>query len=134
MHSAKLVRLLVAGSLALASGGAAVSQEEAAPPAPPLRMTAFAVNMSGVGRTGATTLQIVIERWSTDEERDKLLTTLVEKGDDKLLDTLQNIKPRAGYIRTNQSLGWDISFARIFPRASGGYRILFGTDAPIGLS
>jgi hypothetical protein len=96
-----------------------------------LKMTAFAVNMSGVGRSGATTLNIVIERWSTDEERAKLVDTLVEKGSDKLLDTLDDIKPRAGFIRTNRSLGWDIQFARMQDLPSGGKRIIFATDRPM---
>jgi hypothetical protein len=109
------------------------------PPAPaqdakpePLRLTAFAVNMSGVGRTGAQTLQIVIERWSTDEERKRLIDTLVERGPDKLLDVLNDIKPRAGFIRTSGSLGWDIQFARQQDLPSGGRRIIFATDRPMG--
>jgi hypothetical protein len=97
-----------------------------------LSMTAFAVNMSGIGRGGATTLNIVIERWSTDEERAKLIDTLVEKGPDKLLDAVDDIKPRAGFIRTNRSLGWDIQYAREFPLPTGGRRIVFATDRPMG--
>jgi hypothetical protein len=98
---------------------------------PALSMTATAVNMSGVGRAGATSLTIVIERWSTDEERAKLVDTLVEKGSDKLLDTLDDIKPRAGFIRTNGSLGWDIQYARMQDLPSGGKRIIFATDRPM---
>jgi hypothetical protein len=127
-----LPRFLGVGLLALGSGGAAVAQEEAPGPPPlPFRMTAFAVNLSGVGRTRPTTLDIVIERWSTDEEKDKLLTTLVEKGEDKLMDMVQDIKPRAGFIRTTQSLGWDIQIARYGELPSGGYRIIFVTDRPM---
>jgi hypothetical protein len=131
MIPAKPMRLLIAGSLALASSGAAFAQEEPLP-ALPLRMSAFAVNLSGAGRARPTTLEIVIERWSTEEEKDKLLTTLIERGEDKLLDMVQDIKPRAGFIRTTQSLGWDISFAKAFPRASGGFRLVFVTDRPMG--
>jgi hypothetical protein len=94
-------------------------------------MTAFAVNMSGIGRGGAQTLQIVIERWSTDDERKHLIDTLVEKGSDKLLDALDDIKPRAGFIKTNRSLGWDIQFARVHELPGGGRRIVFGTDRPM---
>ncbi len=102
--------------------------------AEPLRLTAFAVNMSGVGRGGAQTLQIVIERWSTDEERKRLIDILVEKGSDKLLDALDDIKPRAGYIKTTGSLGWDIQFARLHELPGGGRRIVFGTDRPIAFN
>jgi hypothetical protein len=99
---------------------------------PVLSLTAFAVNMSGVGRARAETLQIVIERWSTDEERQKLLDILVESGSDKLMDAVQKIKPRAGYIRTTTSLGWDVQFAREQELPSGGRRIIFATDRPMG--
>ena len=108
---------------------AAASPAPAADPV--LRLQAFAVNMSGVGRANTQTLQIVIERWSTDEERAKLLNSLVEKGTEKLMDKLQDIKPRAGYIRTNSSLGWDIQYARQSDLPSGGQRIVFATDRPI---
>ena len=97
-----------------------------------LRLNAFAVNMSGVGSSRAQTLQIVIERWSTDEERAMLIDTLVEKSEDKLLDAVQKIKPRAGFIRTSSSLGWDIQFARQTDIPGGGQRIIFATDRPIG--
>jgi|SRR5215813_1454732 len=108
-----------------------------APPAaraadPVLRLNAFAVNMSGFGRTSTQTLDITIERWTTDEERKRLLDTLIEKNSDKLLDALQKIKPRAGYIRTTTSLGWDIQYARMMDLPSGGKRIIFGTDRPMG--
>jgi hypothetical protein len=126
----RLARLVLVGALPLALVAPASAQE--AEPLPlPFRMTAFAVNLSGVGRTRPTTLDIVIERWSTDEEKQKLLDTLVEKGEDKLMDMVQDIKPRAGFIRTTQSLGWDIQVARYGELPSGGYRILFVTDRPM---
>src|SRR6266849_7227305 len=65
----------------------------------PERFTALAVNMSNVGRTGAQTVEIVVNRWSTDAERDRLLAVLLERGPEKLLETLQDM-PRVGYFRT----------------------------------
>lgn len=125
-----MTRTLKALLLALPLAALAAAPARAADK-PALSLTATAVNMSGVGRPGATTLTIVIERWSTDEERGKLVDTLVEKGSDKLLDTLDDIKPRAGYIRTSRSLGWDIQFARVQDLPSGGKRIIFATDRPM---
>ena len=120
--------------LAVLVGLFALAAPALAPAADPvLSLTAIAVNMSGVGRTGRMeTLQIVIERWSTDEERAMLIDTLVEKSADKLLDAVQKIKPRAGFIRTTTSLGWDIQFARETDLPSGGKRIVFATDRPMG--
>ncbi len=96
-----------------------------------LRLDAVAVNMSGFGRTGAQTLEIVIERWSTDDEQKKIIDTLVEKKPSDLLDVVQDFKPRAGFIRTRTSLGWDIQFARMEDLPGGGRKIFFLTDRPM---
>jgi hypothetical protein len=105
--------------------------EAAAAVKPQLRLTAYAVNLSGVGRPSPQTLYITIERWSTDEERQKLVDILVEKGPDALYDAVQDVKPRAGYIRTTSSLGWDIQFARLQELPTGAKRVIFATDRPI---
>ena len=101
---------------------------------PVLQLRAFAVNMSGVGRGHAGTLDITIERWSTDEERAKLFAVLVERGADKLADALHDVKPRTGFVRTSTSLGWDLGYAREIPLPGGGRRIIIGTDRPIGFA
>jgi hypothetical protein len=98
---------------------------------PVLSLRAFAVNMSGVGRSNAGTIDIVVERWSTDAERDRLQGVLVEKGGEALLDALEDVKPRAGYVRTSNSLGWDINFAREAVLPGGGRRIVLATDRPM---
>jgi hypothetical protein len=99
---------------------------------PLLMLRAFAVNMTGVGGATAGTLDIVVERWSTDEEREKLRGVLVEKGGgDALLSAVQHIKPRCGYIRTSRSLGWDIQYCREAPLPDGGRRVILATDRPL---
>jgi hypothetical protein len=94
------------------------------------RFTAIAVNMSNVGRTGEGTVEIVVNRWSTEAERDRLLTTLLEKGPEKLLSALQRIKP-VGYIRTPNRIGYDLHFAQTTPGEDGGERIALATDRRI---
>ena len=93
------------------------------------RFTAFAVNLdaSAGARTGAGVVEIVVQRWSSDAERDRLFTALADKGPEKLLDTLQKL-PRAGYIRTPNSIGYDLHFARKAPLDEGGERIVIATD------
>jgi hypothetical protein len=113
--------------LAVMPGSVAADQ----PPPGVLRLSAFAVNLSGIGRPTPQRLEIVIERWSSDATRDKLLDTLADKGSDELLDALQSVKPRVGYIRTTTSLGWDIQYARESPLPEGGRRIVFATDRPM---
>jgi hypothetical protein len=96
----------------------------------PERFTAVAVNFDSP-RGGATgTVEFVVNRWSTDAERDKLMTALLEKGPEKLLDVLQS-NPRVGYIRTPNSVGYDLRYARRVPGEDGGERISLVTDRPI---
>jgi len=99
---------------------------------PLLSLRAFAVDMSTSGGGRAGTLDIVIERWSTEADRQMLRDALVEQGSDKLLSTLQRMKPRAGFIRSANSLGWDIHYAREETSpVTGGRRIVFATDRPM---
>ena len=128
MNEHKLSRLALAGLLISATAGIA-GAETTAPPQ--LRLDAFAVNQSGVGPVRTQQLQIVIDRWSTDAEHDRLLDVLKNKGSSRLLDALRGVRPAAGYIRTTSSLGWDIQYARETPLPDGGRRIVFATDRPM---
>jgi hypothetical protein len=118
-----------AALLALVAAGAALTAAQTS--GSPERFTALAVNMSNVGRTGAGTVEIVVNRWSTDAERDRLMSVLLEKGPEKLLDTLQDM-PRVGYFRTPNSIGYDIHYARHNPLPDGGERVVLATDRRIG--
>ena len=90
----------------------------------PARFTAAAVDMN---RGAAGTVELVVNRWSSDADRDRLMTVMFDKGPEKLLDALQEM-PRTGYIRTPGSIGWDIRFARHMPAPEGGERIVLVTD------
>ncbi len=94
----------------------------------PVRYTAVAVNMN-VGASG--TVEIVVNRWSSDADRDKLMNVLMNQGANKLLDALQDM-PRVGYYRTPGRVGIDIHFARRVPGEDGGERIVLVTDRRIG--
>ena len=99
------------------------------------QFTAFAVNLSNVSAprgNNAGTVDIVIERWSTEGERERLMTIFVEKGPDALLDALQDVKPRVGYIGTPNSLGYDLRAAWQESLPEGGRRIVIVTDRRIG--
>jgi hypothetical protein len=97
----------------------------------PLTMTALALDRDAVGGTETGTVTVTIERWSTPEEHAKFENTLIESGSDALLEWLEDVEPRAGYLRYEQSLGWDIHFAAYEKRPSGGIRVVFVTDRPM---
>ena len=95
------------------------------------KFTGFAINMNNSGSTAV--IDFTIERWSTDAERDQLLSIVKEKKDptDALMKALQKM-PKVGIIRTPQTLAWDLRYAREFPDEEGGRRIVLATDRPIG--
>lgn len=99
---------------------------------PILTLRTFGVSMGSPGAAGIANIDIVIERWSTDAERARLRDALVEKGSDHLLSTLQDIKPRVGFIRVNGGLGWDLRYAREeVSSTTGAQRIVIATDRPL---
>jgi hypothetical protein len=95
--------------------------------APGERFTATAMDMD---RGTTTQLQIVVDRWSSQTQRTKLLDELTKKGPEKLLDALQD-QPKVGYIRSSTSLGWDLRYAYKTPGEDGGERVVLVTDRPI---
>jgi hypothetical protein len=99
----------------------------------PLRFSAFAVQLqSGVsGR-----IEIVIEQWTPEAERQSLIalvSTATDRphGQDKLLNALQDLEPRKGYIRTPKSLGWDLKYTHQDILPDGTQRIVIATDKPV---
>ena len=69
--------------------GAHAPQSPAPRPPLPLRMTAWAVNMSNIATGANATVEINVTRWATGAERTALITTFLEKGQDALLSALQ---------------------------------------------
>ncbi len=94
----------------------------------PERFTAAAINTN---RAAAGNIEIQVDRWSSDAERDKLIHVLETKGADKLLEVLQDL-PVKGNFRAPGQLGWDLRFARHYPTDDGGERVVLATDRPIG--
>jgi hypothetical protein len=120
-------RMAVAAAVIAATAAISISSS-AQTMGTPERFVANAVNMN---RGASGTIEIVVDRWSSDKDRDRLMSVLMEKGADKLLDVLQDL-PRMGYFRTPGNLGWDIHFARRLPLPEGGERVVLVTDRRIG--
>ena len=100
-------------------------------PGRPERFTAFAVNTNTIGPSRTGGIEIAVSRWSTDAERNRMMTTLLDKGPQALLQILQRAR-RVGYIRTLNSIGYDLHFAQTLPGDDGGRRVILATDRPIG--
>jgi hypothetical protein len=94
----------------------------------PERYSATAINMNN-GRAG--NIDITVNRWSTDKQRDALMAVVMQKGPEKLLDALQDM-PVVGHFGAPGNLSWDIHFARKMPLPDGGDRVVLITDRRIG--
>jgi hypothetical protein len=102
----------------------------------PIRLSAWAVNMSNIATGANAVMDIRVNRWSTDREREELIATFLEGGQDKLLDKLRdvpikgrmNIPSWPGPDPSQVRLGWNLRFAMRTPIEDGGTSILLATD------
>lgn len=123
-----LTAAVAAAALTLSAALPAAQSNMAAPE----RFTAFAVDTSITApRVLTSTVDLTINRWSTDAERDRLLTVFREKGQDALLSALQKL-PVVGGISTPGSIKYDIHFARQRAEPEGRRMIFLMTDRYIG--
>ena len=113
------VRSMLIGAVLLAAAAVQAADK------PIATFTCFAANLQ---RGRSFVIDININRWSTDEERESLLTTLQEFGQDKLLDALMKIRPPVGYMRTPNSMGYDLFYARKHDNPDGSYRVVIATN------
>lgn len=93
----------------------------------------FAMRAQAKGNvaSGATArVQVTIERWSDEAERDRLLGILVESGPEAMKEALQAL-PQVGRVRVNSQTSYPLQFAREFPNADGSRLIRIVTDRPI---
>jgi len=117
--------VLVAATLSLAISLAA---QPAAPEEGPIRFTAQGINMGSIGGGGGSKIfQFIIDRWSTEEERQALVQAFDQKGAKGLLAALQETK-RLGTLRSSTAFEWDLRYAVQVPTEDGGRRIIVGTE------
>ncbi len=97
---------------------------------------AFSVAM-GAGVAGV--LDINITRWSTPEERQALVNSLIQDGQEKMVDLLRKQK-ETGFIRTQSGAGmrgWPsvrLHYAYEFPKPDGKRTVILVTDRNIGMA
>lgn len=97
-----------------------------------LSCSAFAVSTGGpLSAPVATQVDIVVQNWSPEPDRRRLLEAM-KKSQDSLLETLRDLR-RVGYIRTPGNLGWDLHYAHETPGEEGDRRIVIATDRPMNI-
>jgi len=98
------------------------------------RFVAFAVDFGSLGGApGSGTVEVIVERWSTDEERRTLVSAFREKGPEGLRAALQKTKS-VGRITTPGHRGYDLHYAHQVPLHDGARRILVGTERPMSFA
>ncbi len=117
-------------AVAIVAGLAAAPAAQAGQREGQEKFSAYAVDLEGAYGATTSVLQIDVDRWSTPEERRDLEVTLAEKGPEGLLAAVRKAKP-VGRIHTAGSIGYDLRFAYQVPLATGGRRIVIGTDRPL---
>ena len=126
------ISIALAGLVLVAVDGRLHAQTAGAP----IRLSAWAVNLSNIATGANAVMDIRVDRWSTDGERDDLIATFLKGGQDKLLDKLRDVSIKGrmnipGWMGPDPDqvrLGWDVHFAIRTAMADGGARILLATD------
>ena len=97
------------------------------------RFSAIAANISNVGATGITPVDIRLERWTSDVQNERLLAALRDKGQDAFLRELVDEK-RVGWISTPTSLRYEFFYARETAGPNGQRHIMMITDRPMAIA
>lgn len=92
------------------------------------RFRAFAASL-GTGKSAV--VEMYINRWSSDQEREALLSALQESGQNKLLDVLTSVRPPVGNIRIAGKRGWDLYYARNNVLPDGSRHIVMATNRSV---
>ena len=131
MQSLRSIRTLIP---AVAAGVAVLSfvALASAQSPEPMRFQAFAALVNHVPGDQAVTVDITIDRWSTDDERQTLLKTFHQGGTQALQDALETADT-VGTLRTPDGASWDLHYAVQARLGRDGRRIFLATDTPVRL-
>jgi hypothetical protein len=83
------------------------------------------------GQTGR--IEIVINRWSTDGEREVLKAVLKAAGSQAMVSEMEKM-PQVGYIKTPESMGDALTFARSTILPDGTRQVVVATNRPISVA
>ncbi len=88
------------------------------------RYTATTANVTGSGEP----VTIELLKWSTEADRDRLLSVLAWYGDKEVAEAM----PTVGYLWTTASAGYSIRYAYKVTAGDGSQRIILLTDRKLG--
>ena len=92
----------------------------------------YYANAVALGKGLSSTLQVTITRWTTDEERNALLQTLTDKGQEEMVKVLQKQK-ETGFLRLPNTLGYRLYYA-YQSQKDNMRRIVLATDRPVSMA
>lgn len=84
-----------------------------------------------VGVSGTAQVQIVIDRWTTDEEREMVLKATTDQDERSVAKALASLEP-VGYFREISKRGYDLRYARKTTEGDKSV-IILATDRPISI-
>lgn len=98
------------------------------------------VTQAGTRSRRSSTLQLRITSWTTDEERQQILTEIQEataqggrRGNRAVARALRGAS-RVGTLNAPGQTGWSLRYARVTPMPDGKQRILLATDRPVAFA
>jgi hypothetical protein len=91
------------------------------------RFTFTVVDAQAIGSSVTQPLEVVIKRWSTDADRDRMFSILTQGGADNLPDALREAY-EIGYLHWPGGLDYIVRYARRNPRPDGAQDIVLVTD------
>lgn len=98
------------------------------------------VTQSGTGGRRASTLQLRITAWTTEEERQEILAEIQEataqggrRGNRAVARALRGAS-RVGTLNAPGQTGWSLRYARVTPMPDGKQRLLLATDRPVAFA
>jgi hypothetical protein len=75
-------------------------------------------------------LNLVIDHWATDADRDQVLSALAENGPERLLDAFRNVA-RVGTLYWPGGLEYTVRYARQAQRPDGSSDVVLVVDRPV---
>jgi hypothetical protein len=114
--------------ICLAPLATAAAETEEMPELPEKFTATLMVVNNPVGRSGMERISLVVESWTTDEERGALFAAMSDGGIKQLVKAMQDLD--VGYLQIGQSLGWRLRTAATW-QTEEGRTVRLTTDRPM---